>query len=295
MFTIKRSSANPILSPIRDHQFEAAASFNGCPIMVQDKTYLVYRAMSEPRLLKEPQIRISTIARAISKDGKSFDPESRIILVNPDRDFDQYGCEDPKVTKLGSRYFITYTALGNYPFNGDGIRVGLAISKDLKTIQEKHLVTPFNAKGMTIFPEKINGKYAALLTVNTDSPPSDICYAEFDEIEDIWDQDKWKNWKEHLDSHKLSLRRLSDDHLELGSQPVKTDAGWLVIFYFRKGRYILSASMSSWLHPCDCIIALVIGPALMRRIFLFSCTEYFFVTASIGKSENSGETTTSCV
>lgn len=230
MFTIKRSSSNPVLSPLRDHQFEAAASFNGCPIMIQDKTYLVYRAMSEPRLLKEPQIRISTIARAISKDGKNFDPESRIVLVNPDRDFDQYGCEDPKVTKLGSRYFITYTALGNYPFSGDGIRVGLAISKDLKTIQEKHLVTPFNAKGMTIFPEKINGKYAALLTVNTDSPPSDICYAEFDEIEDIWNQDKWKNWKEHLDSHKLSLRRLSDDHLELGSQPVKTDAGWLVIY-----------------------------------------------------------------
>lgn len=230
MFTIKRSSANPILSPIRDHQFEAAASFNGCPIMVQDRTYLVYRAMSEPRLLKEPQIRISSIGRAISKDGRNFDPDSRIVLVSPDRDFDQYGCEDPKVTKLGSRYFITYTALSKFPFGGDGIHVGLAISKDLRTIQEKHSLTPFNSKGMVIFPEKINGKYASLLTVNTDSPPSDICYAEFDEIEDMWNQDKWKDWRDHLDSHKLSLRRQQDDHLELGSQPIKTDSGWLVIY-----------------------------------------------------------------
>jgi len=62
----------------------------------------------------------------------------------------------------------------------ESIKVGLAISKNLKTVEEKHLVTPFNAKAMALFPEKITGKIWAILTVHTDKPPAKICLASFD-------------------------------------------------------------------------------------------------------------------
>ena len=149
MFTLNRSPKNPILSPMKQHPWEAAAAFNGCPIISGKKTYLVYRAMSEPQLLKEPHIRMSSIARAVSTNGVDY--EDRAVLVSPDADFDRFGCEDPRVTKIDGKYYILYTGLGGYPFSADNIKVAVAVSKDLKTIQEKHQVTPFNAKGMALF------------------------------------------------------------------------------------------------------------------------------------------------
>ena len=78
------------MSPNKEHPWEAAASFNGSPIIQGRKTVMVYRAMSEPDLLKEPHIPTSVIGRAISSDGIHY--EDRKILIRPDTDFDRYGC-----------------------------------------------------------------------------------------------------------------------------------------------------------------------------------------------------------
>lgn len=228
MFTVTRSEHNPILSPLHEHAWEAAAAFNASPVVQGRKTTLIYRAMSEPELLKEPHIRMSVIGRADSKNGVDY--ENRAVLISPDTDFDRFGCEDPRVTKIGKTYYIFYTALGGYPFSADNIKVAVALSTDLKTITEKHLVTPFNAKAMALFPEKINGKLAALVTINTDRKPSDICYIEFDRPEDIWSADYWNEWAKHIDSHKLNIRRKQDDHIELGAVPIKTEKGWLFVY-----------------------------------------------------------------
>ncbi|MEK7501336.1 MAG: hypothetical protein AAB629_00245 [Patescibacteria group bacterium] len=228
MFTITRSEHNPILSPTRDHPWEASAAFNGCPIIRDGKTYLIYRAMSEPQLLKEPHIKMSVIARGISEDRVHYG--DRKVLVHPDSPFDKFGCEDPRVTFLDGTYYVFYTALGGYPFSADNIRTAVALSKDLNTITERHQVTPFNAKGIAMFPEKINGKIAVLLTMNSDLPPSEICYAEFDEPENMWKTEYWNEWLKNVDAHKIHIRRLPTDHLELGAAPVKTDRGWLVVY-----------------------------------------------------------------
>jgi len=133
------------------------------------------------------------------------------------------------VTKIGGKYFIFYTAISAYPLNTpDGIKVGLAISKDLESVQEKHLVTPFNSKAMTLFPEKINGKYLALLTVNPDILPTHISMAEFDDIEQMWSQKYWDKWKKELDKH-IFLRGDQQDRIEIGSCPIKTKSGWLLV------------------------------------------------------------------
>jgi len=228
MFTLTRSEHNPILSPLKTHPWEAAAAFNGCPIVKGTETHLVYRAMSEPQLLKEPHIRMSVVGHAVSSDGLHY--ENRKILIEPDTDFDRYGCEDPRITKLGDMYYIFYTALGGFPFAAENIKVAVALSTDLKTIKEKHLVTPFNAKAMALFPDTINGKMGALITVNPDSSTADICYAEFDTPEDMWSTEYWNEWWKNIESHKIHIRRLPTDHLELGAPPLKTDKGWLVVY-----------------------------------------------------------------
>ncbi|MEM1677488.1 MAG: hypothetical protein QXK95_05530 [Nitrososphaerota archaeon] len=56
--------------------------------------------------------------------------------------------------------------------------MGVAISKDLKKIDEKYLVTSFNAKAMALFPERINKRLIAILTVHTDKPPAYMAIAQ---------------------------------------------------------------------------------------------------------------------
>lgn len=229
MFNVTRAEENPILSPKEDHPWEALASFNGCPVLEEDGTvHLVYRAMSNPDLLDDRHLSLSVVGRAVSRDGIHF--SARHPFITPEYDFERYGCEDPRITKLDDKYYIFYTAISEYPFVPEGIRVALAISKNLQNVEEKHLVTSFNAKAMALFPEKINGKFVALLTPNTDLPPSEIAIAYFEKEEDMWSQDYWNEWYKHLKQHIIPLRRRDDDQVELGAQPLKTKDGWLIIY-----------------------------------------------------------------
>src|SRR3990172_6819962 len=177
---IKRSDKNPILKPKKIHSWEAEAVFNGCPIKKGGLSYLVYRALSLPHYhtLAHTNMMVSDIGIGPSKDGIDFHDRNRFIV--PEYEWERFGCEDPRITELEGKYYIFYTALSAYPFRADGIKIGVAISKDLHSIQEKHLVTPFNSKGMALFPEKINGQFCVALTVHTDIPPSKICLAFFD-------------------------------------------------------------------------------------------------------------------
>lgn len=229
---IERSEKNPILKPKTIHSWEMEAVFNGCPAEKGGKIYLLYRALSSSHYhaFAKEKLSVSNIGIAESSNGVDF--HDRKCLIVPEEPWERFGCEDPRVTKLNNKYYIFYTALSNYPFSADGIKVGLAISKDLKTIQEKHPVTPFNAKGMALFPEKINGKMWVLLTVNTDRPPSKICLASFEKEDDLWSERKWQAWHKTFEKNSLNLQRKPQDQIEVGACPIKTSAGWLVLYSY---------------------------------------------------------------
>jgi beta-1,2-mannobiose phosphorylase / 1,2-beta-oligomannan phosphorylase len=228
MIRFKRSDENPILVPNPDNDWEGEASFNGCPIVMGGKVILLYRAESLPLTVGDASRRISSIGYASSKDGLHF--ENRRQFVRPEYAWERYGCEDPRVTKLDVKYYIFYTALSQYPFRAEGIRVGLAITKDFKTIVEKHSVTTFNSKAMALFPERINGKIAAILTVNTDNPPAKIAIAIFDSESQIWSERYWAEWYATLNNHVIPLERSSSDQIEVGAPPIKTKYGWLLLY-----------------------------------------------------------------
>lgn len=234
---IERSDKNPIFKPNSAHSWEAEAVFNGCPIKKGKNIHLIYRALSLPHYhtLAQTKLFVSDIGIAESKDGINFHNRKRFIV--PEYEWEKFGCEDPRVTKLDNKYYIFYTALSEYPFRAEGIRVGLAISKDLKKVDEKHLVTPFNAKAMALFPEKINGKIWAILTPNTDRPPSKICAASFDKEEDIWSKDYWQKWYKNLEKHSLPLQRRPVDQIEAGAPPIKTKYGWLLFYSYIRNYY----------------------------------------------------------
>lgn len=228
MIRIERSSENPILVGESGNFWEREAAFNGCPIVRGKRIDLVYRAQSSRVLHEGETYEVSSIGHATSVDGIHFEKHRQLIV--PEASWERYGCEDPRVTFLDGTYFIFYTALSTFPFSADGIRVAVALSRDLKTIDARHLVTPFNAKAMTMFPQKVRGKYAAILTANTDRPPSTIGLAFFDTIEEVWSETYWQNWYSNLSSHELHLQRNDTEHVEIGAPPLLTSAGWLLLY-----------------------------------------------------------------
>src|ERR1700690_702017 len=164
MYVIRRSSHNPLIAPVADKQWESRGTFNPSPVQKGKITHLLYRALGRPDALMTPA-GISTIGKALSIDGKHF--QNRRQFIVPTEEWEKFGCEDPRVTFFEGQYVIFYTALGGMPFGPGNIKVACALSKDLETVQEKHLVTPFNAKAMALFPERINGKITVILTAHT--------------------------------------------------------------------------------------------------------------------------------
>ncbi len=229
---VNRSEHNPILTPDREHPWEAEAVYNGCPVRRGSYTYLLYRALSLPHYhtAAQTEMMVSDIGIARSTDGVTFTDRKRFIV--PEEPWERFGCEDPRVTEIGGTYYIFYTALSTYPFRAEGIRVGVALSRDLKTITAKHPVTPFNAKGMSLFPEKIGGKYWGILTVHTDIPPTHICVVPFGTERDLWNERFWERWHGKYKSYALPLARSPEDLVESGTPPLKTPVGWLIFYSY---------------------------------------------------------------
>ena len=202
--------------------------------MVGKDTYLLYRALGAPDPLSAPS-GLSTVNVAVSEKGKSF--KKRGAFITPSEPWDQAGCEDPRVVFFEGQYVVFYTALGGYPFNAGNIKVGVALSHDLKKVDEKHLVTPFNAKAMTLFPKRINGKITAILTTHTDEPPAKLAIVQCDTLEDLWNPAFWEHWHEKLPEHALNPLRRDRDHAEVGAPPILTKDGCLLLYSYTQNYF----------------------------------------------------------
>jgi len=235
MLKLKRYENNPILLPSITNDWEKGGAFNGSVSKMDGSYVMAYRAMTPKKFYLDANIQLSSIGIAKSSDGINF--TDHFQLIKPEEEWEKYGCEDPRITFIDGKFYIFYTALSGYPFSANNIKVAVAVSKDLKKIDDKHLVTPFNAKAMGLFPEKINGKYFAFLSANTDKPPAKIGVASFEKIEDLGDENYWKKWYQDVEKHTLPLLRHTRDQVEAGAVPVKTEKGWLFIYSLIRNYY----------------------------------------------------------
>jgi len=228
---IRRYEENPILLPVRENSWEAYATFNPSVILRDGRYYMLYRAISSSDLLKKQGSSFSSIGIAVSRDGVHF--TGRRCLVCPEMEWERFGCEDPRVTYMEGKYYIFYTAISTLPLKPEGIRVGVAVSRDLEKIDGKYLVTPFNAKAMALFPKRIGGKLTAILTVHTDKPPAQICIAQLGDDPSVWytEMDEW--YRQYMDwALRPDPRRSPRDHIEVGAPPIEVEESWLLIYSY---------------------------------------------------------------
>lgn len=240
MFVVRREPHNPILSPQREHPWEAVATFNPSAVRTAEGVRIFYRAIGNPDVLQTPHAGLSSIGTALSEDGVHF--HSRQQIIAPGDSWDRFGCEDPRVTFFEGKWYCFYTALGGYPFGPDNIKVAVAIGDSPDHFTKRHLVTPFNAKAATLFPERIDGDIVLMLTAHTDwtaeQPRPTIALARAKSMEEFYEPTYWQAWHEHLADHALpQLRRVDNDHIEVGAPPLRTPQGWLLVYSYIEDYY----------------------------------------------------------
>lgn len=240
MFTVRRENENPILSPERESSWETIAAYNPSAVRTSHGVRLYYRALGNPDALMTPHPGLSSIGTAFSEDGIHFHSRRQVIAAQ--EEWDKFGCEDPRATFFEGRWYCFYTALGGYPFGPGNIKVACAVGDEPDNFTERHLVTPFNAKAATLFPERIGGDVVLLLTAHTDwteeHPRPTIAIARAKRVEDFFMPQYWQHWHDHLAEYALpELRRSDNDHIEVGATPLKTEQGWLLIYSYIQNYY----------------------------------------------------------
>ena len=153
-------------------------------------------------------------------------------VIAPEWEIEKQGCEDPRIVSFEGRNLVFYTAYdGENMAEGKNARVILAETHDFKTFEKKGMVGPdFQDKDAMIFPEKINGKVAFLHRIEPN-----IQLAYFDDLDNLLSPGEtyWEAHMENLDNHSI-LERIEpweEIKIGVGPPPVRTEAGWLLIYH----------------------------------------------------------------
>ncbi|HKQ39685.1 MAG TPA: glycoside hydrolase family 130 protein [Verrucomicrobiae bacterium] len=151
------------------------------------------------------------------KDGRNIDSLDGPRFL-PETEYEQFGVEDPRITKIGETYFITYVAVSCH-----GVATALASTKDFKTFRRHGIIFPPENKDVLLFPERIGEHYYALHRPNAAST--------FTKPE-MWlaaspDLAHWGNHQQFLGGGGLwDVGRIGG-----GTPPFRTPRGWLEIYH----------------------------------------------------------------
>ena len=215
MLMLERYAHNPIVSPIPTNSLLSKKVYNSTALKHDDVYYLFFRGVGDDW--------ISRIFLATSKDGLNFDIIKEPV-ISPDSDWDAKGCEDPRITHVGNKFWISYTA-----YDGTTARSAVASSDNLYDWTKHGFIFPEMShpqredlpnewhKSAAMFPEKFNDKYLLLYGDNH-----------------IWSAGSTNliNWSPN---HQpiISAREGFFDaaYVEMGPAPIKTNKGWLVIYH----------------------------------------------------------------
>ncbi|MBC8218343.1 MAG: glycoside hydrolase family 130 protein [Planctomycetes bacterium] len=209
---VTRYEGNPILTkddipyPVQTVHNAAVAKFDGRYVML-------FRSHLDTGR--------SIIGIADSEDGFNFKSRPAPFMLPSDEpvfcEYEKFGVEDPRITHLEDTYYITYSAYSQH-----GVRIGLAKTTDLQTVERVAFITQADYRNTVIFPEKINGRYAKLDRPHSDISPWSI-WISFSPDLIHWGDSRVviKPVKYHWDQMKIGP----------GAPPIRTDKGWLNIYH----------------------------------------------------------------
>lgn len=170
---------------------------------------------------------LSRFLVAVSEDGVRFTFTGAGVF--PEGEYETFGIEDPRVTRIDGAYYITYSAVSD-----KGVAVGLMRTADFWTFTRLGIILPPENKDAAIFPEKIGGRYYMLhRPSSSDFSRPEIWIAESPDL---------LCWGGH---RRVAGVGSGWDSARIGSSsvPVRIPEGWLVLYHGADGndRYCLGA------------------------------------------------------
>ncbi|HID08551.1 MAG TPA: glycosidase [Armatimonadetes bacterium] len=180
---------------------------------------------------------ISHLRVARSSDGIHFTVENQPAL-KPTEPWEAYGVEDPRITCIDGTYYITYTAVSEY-----GIATALASTHDFWQFEKHGLIFYPENRDVTIFPERIGGKYCCLhrpMPKYIGKLNMWVAYAN--------DLLHWGEFKLLMSPRENSW---DSERVGGGTVPIKTECGWLAIYHGANPMqgYCLGAVLLDIEHP----------------------------------------------
>ena len=223
---LKRYAGNPILQP-NDNPWENRNVSNAAAVVHDNKVYLLYRA--EGQEMRENQLwPVTRIGLAISENGYdiSYRHPEPVFDRDPDDPWCEFGCEDPRISKIGDTYYIVFVSMSRFGYTGD--RLAYVTTKDFKTFK-KHglLMKQLEQRTSGFLPGKINNRFVLF---HRPMPNMWVSYSR--------DLKTWEDMTCVLETKDGSWY---ENKLGIGAPPIETEYGWLLFWHGKNNnaRYAL--------------------------------------------------------
>jgi predicted GH43/DUF377 family glycosyl hydrolase len=229
MFKLKRISDKPILTPIRQHEWEREAVLN-CGVAYHDGVFhMVYRASDRP-FGDFTQKYVTRFGYAVSKDGVNFTRLDKPVF-DEDALWAEWGVEDPRIARIGDTYYVTYSTWDGNP---EHIRARLATTKDFIVWNRHGVLLDEVNKDVSLFPERIGGRH---VLIHRRYPAMWVGFS-----------DDLRNWTNHRRIMEPRPGKWDSWKVGIAGPPVKREDGWLLIYHgvddrkvYRLGAALLDA------------------------------------------------------
>jgi predicted GH43/DUF377 family glycosyl hydrolase len=150
-------------------------------------------------------------------DGRSVDEVTEIRFL-PESELEEFGVEDARITMIDGRYFFTYVAVSRH-----GAGTALASTADFRRFDRHGMIFCPENKDVVLFPERIDGQYAALHRPNAATP---FCRPE------MWvaRSPDLIHWGRHAPLHGGGSD-WETGRVGAGTPPVRVADGWIEIYH----------------------------------------------------------------
>lgn len=150
-------------------------------------------------------------------DGRSV-REITDFTFCPQSEVEEFGVEDPRITEIDGRYYLTYVAVSRH-----GPASALASTTDFRTFERHGTIFCPENKDVVLFPTQIGGNYAAL--------HRPVCGTPFTRPE-MWvaRSPDLLHWGDHTPL-VLSGGEWQSGRVGAGAPPIRVPGGWLEIYH----------------------------------------------------------------
>lgn len=220
MIKLQRVLAQPILEPIEEHPWEAAAVFNCAAIYDRGLFHLLYRAADRDfaalgKEKPEEDLKFtSTLGYAVSVDGVNFNRLTEPVFAGEGVQ-ELWGVEDPRLSKIGDTYYLLYTGFGGRDW--DNYRICMARSKNLIEWERMGVVLDEPNKDAALLESKVHGRY---MLFHRRVPH---IWASFSE--DL------ENWDDHQIIMKTIPNSWESLKIGLAGPPLEIKDGFLMLYH----------------------------------------------------------------